>query len=80
MIALFPKLLESKKSKRMGWVCHVARKEEPRNIHRYLVGEPEGKRRLPKFRNRRKENINSVPTIGPARGSCECGTEHLEYT
>lgn len=64
----------------MGLVWHVARKEEPGNVHRYLVGEPEGMRRLVIFRYRRGENINSGPRIGPARGSCDCGTEHLGYT
>ena len=32
------------KWKRMRWVDHVARRREKRNIHRVLVGKPEGKK------------------------------------
>jgi hypothetical protein len=34
------------KSRRMRWAGHVARMGEGRNVHRVLVGKPEGKEHL----------------------------------
>jgi hypothetical protein len=34
------------KSRKMEWVGHVARMDERREVHRFLVGKPEGKRPL----------------------------------
>jgi hypothetical protein len=43
------------KSRRMGWVGHVARMEKERKMYKVLVGKPEGKRPLGR-RRRRWEN------------------------
>jgi hypothetical protein len=40
------------KSRRMRWAGHVARMGEGRNVHRVLVGKPEGKRTLERPRCR----------------------------
>jgi hypothetical protein len=45
------------KSRRMGWVEHVARMGEKRNTCRLLVGKGEGKRLLGRSRRRRLDNI-----------------------
>jgi hypothetical protein len=41
-----PDIIRQIKSKRMRWAGHVARMGEGRNVHRVLVGKPEGKRPL----------------------------------
>jgi hypothetical protein len=38
-----PSIIIMIKSRRMGWVGHVARMGEKRNAYRILVGKPEGK-------------------------------------
>jgi hypothetical protein len=38
-----PNIIRLIKSRRMRWAEHVARKGEERNVHRVLMGEPEGK-------------------------------------
>jgi hypothetical protein len=45
------------KPRRMGWAGHVARMGEKRNVHRLLVGKPEGKRLLGRPRPRWMDNI-----------------------
>jgi hypothetical protein len=45
------------KSRRMGWVGHVARMEEGRGVRTFLVGKPEGKRPLGSPRRRWEDNI-----------------------
>jgi hypothetical protein len=45
------------KSRRMRWVGHVARMGEGRNVYRFLVGKPEGKRQLERPRRRREDGI-----------------------
>jgi len=45
------------KSKRVRWMGHVARVGERRDIHRVLVGKPEGKRPLGRSRHRWEGNI-----------------------
>jgi hypothetical protein len=45
------------KSRRMRWVGHVARMGEGRNLYRFLVGRPEGKRPLGRPRRGWEENI-----------------------
>jgi hypothetical protein len=47
-----PSIIRIIKSRRMGWVCHVARMGEKRNAYRLLVGNPEGKRPLGRPRRR----------------------------
>ena len=41
----------------MRWVGHVARMEEGRDVHKVLVGKPEGKRPLGRPRCRWEDNI-----------------------
>jgi hypothetical protein len=38
-----PSIIRIIKSRRMGWVVHVARMGEKRKAYRLLVGKPEGK-------------------------------------
>jgi hypothetical protein len=45
------------KSRRMGWVAHVARMEKGRGVYRVLVGKPERKRPLGRSRRRWEGNI-----------------------
>jgi hypothetical protein len=45
------------KSRRMRWAGHVARMGEKRNACRILVGKPEGKRPLGRYRRRWEDNI-----------------------
>jgi hypothetical protein len=44
-------------SRRMRWAGHVARMGEKSNVYRLLVGEPEGKRPLGRWRHRWIDNI-----------------------
>jgi hypothetical protein len=39
-----PNIILMIKSRRMRWVCHVARIGEMKNAYKILVGKPEGKR------------------------------------
>ena len=57
------------KSRRMRWAGHVARMEEGRDVHKVLVGKPEGKRRLGRPRRRWEDNIK-MDLEGVGRG---CG-------
>jgi len=41
----------------MRWEEHVVRMGERRGVHRVLVGKPEGKRPLERFRRRWEDNI-----------------------
>jgi hypothetical protein len=52
-----PNIVRVIKSRRMGWVGHVARMGEGRGIYRVLVGRPEGKRQLERPRRRWEDNI-----------------------
>jgi hypothetical protein len=45
------------KSRRMRWAGHVARMGEGRNLHRVLVGKPEGKRPLGRPSRRWEDGI-----------------------
>ena len=45
------------KSRRMRWAGHVARVEEGRDVHKVLVGKPDGKRPLGRPRRRWDDNI-----------------------
>jgi hypothetical protein len=45
------------KSRRMRWAGHVARIGEDRDVHRVLVGKPDGKRPLGRLRRRWEDNI-----------------------
>jgi hypothetical protein len=80
MTCTFPKNFRVEKSKRdrMGTAC--GKQGRAYKCTRHLVVEPERKGRLKKFRHRWDENTNSGPRIGPSKGSCEYGTEHLGST
>ena len=63
-----PNILRLVKSKRMRWAGHVARTGEVRDVHRVLVGKPEGKRPLERPRRRWDDNIKmNFQEVG---GSC----------
>jgi len=42
----------------MSWAGHVTRMGERRGVYRVLVGKPEGKKQLGRFRHRWEDNIN----------------------
>ena len=52
-----PNIVRVVKSRRMRWTGHVARMGEGRDVHRVLVGKPEGKRPLGRPRCRWEDNI-----------------------
>ena len=52
-----PNIVRVIKSRRMRWAGHVARMEEGRDVHKVLVGKPEGKRPLGRPRRRWEDNI-----------------------
>ena len=52
-----PNILRVVKSRRMRWAGRVARMGEGRDVHRVLVGKPEGKRPLGRPRLRWENNI-----------------------
>ena len=54
-----PNIVQVVKSKRMGWVGHVACMGEGRGVHRVLVGKPEGRRSLGRPRRRWEDNIKT---------------------
>jgi hypothetical protein len=47
-----PDIIRQIKSRRMRWAGHVARMGEGRNVYRFLVGKPEGRRQLERPRRR----------------------------
>jgi hypothetical protein len=52
-----PNIVRVIKSRRMGWVGHVARRGEGRGVYRVLVGRPEGKRPVGRRRRRWEDDI-----------------------
>jgi hypothetical protein len=52
-----PSIIRIIKSRIMSWAGHVARMGEKRNVHRLLVGKPDGKRPLGRPRRRWIDNI-----------------------
>jgi hypothetical protein len=56
-LRVFENMVRVIKSRKMRWVGHVARMREKRNVHRILVGKPEGKRPLGTPRSRWVNNI-----------------------
>jgi hypothetical protein len=54
---LSPNIVRVIKSRRMRWAGHAARMGEKRDLHRVLVGKPEGKRPLGGPRRRWEDNI-----------------------
>ena len=63
-----PNIVRVVKSRRMRWAGHVASMGEGRDVHRVLVGKPEGKRPLGRPRRRWEDNIRmDLQEVG---GSC----------
>jgi hypothetical protein len=57
------------KSKRIRWAVHVAGTGEDRDMHRVLVGKPEGKKPLVRPRLRWDDNIKmDLQKVGGIRG------------
>ena len=54
-----PNIVRVIKSRRMRWMCYVARMGERRGVYRVLVGKPEGKRPLRRPRRRWEDNIKT---------------------
>ena len=52
-----PNIVQVVKSRKMRWAGHVAHMGEGRQVHRVLVGKPEGKRPLGRPRRRWDDNI-----------------------
>jgi hypothetical protein len=52
-----PSIVRAIKSRRMRWAGHVARMDGIRDVHRVLVGKPEGKRLLERPRRRWEDNL-----------------------
>jgi hypothetical protein len=52
-----PDIIRQIKSRRMRWAGHVACMGDGRNLHRFLVGKPEGKRPLERPRRRWEDGI-----------------------
>ena len=52
-----PNIVQVIKSRRMRWAGHVAHMGEEREVYRFLVGKPEGKRPLGRPRRRWVDNI-----------------------
>ena len=64
-----PNIARVTKSRRMRWAAHVARMEEGRDVHKVLVGKPEGKRPFGRPRRRREDNIKmDVQEVGRGCG------------
>jgi hypothetical protein len=63
-----PNIVQAIKSRRRGWVRHVARMGERRGVYRVLVGKPEGRRPLGRPRHRWEDNIR----MDLREVRCEC--------
>ena len=81
------------KSRRLGWVGHIARMEEGWSVFKILTGTPTGKRPFRRPRHRCKDKIRmdikeigihtrnwvySTQDKGLLESPCECGIEPLE--
>ena len=64
-----PNIVRVIKSRRMRWAGHVAHMGEGRDVHRVLIGKPEGKRPLGKPRRRWEDNIRmDLQEVGGSSG------------
>ena len=63
-----PNIVRVVKTKRMRWAGHVALMEKGRGVHRFLVGNPWGKRPIGRPRRRWKDNIKM--DLQEVRGGC----------
>jgi len=59
-----PNMVQVVESRRMRWVGHVARIGEGRDVHRALVGKPEGKRPLGRPRLRWQDIKMDLREVG----------------
>jgi hypothetical protein len=57
MLYSCPNIIRQIKSRKIRWAGHMARMEEDRNVHKVLVGKPEGKRPLGRPRRRWDDGI-----------------------
>jgi len=55
-----PNIVRVIKTSRIGWAGHVARMRERRVAYKILVGKPEGKRPLGRFKRRWEDNIKMI--------------------
>jgi hypothetical protein len=70
-----PDIIRQTKSRRMRWAEHVTRMGEGRNVYRFLMGKPEGKRPLERPRRRREDGIKmDLREIGWGGGVDSPGT------
>ena len=64
-----PNIVRVRKSRRIRWAGHVARKGDGRGVYRVLVGKPEGKRPLGRPRHRWEDNVKMyLQEVGLGRG------------
>ena len=64
-----PNIVRVVKSRRMRWAGHVARMGEVREVHKVLMGKPEGKRPSGRPRRRWEDNIKmDLREVGGGRG------------
>jgi hypothetical protein len=52
-----PDIIRQIKSRRMRWAGHVVHMGEGRNVYRYLMGNPEGKRPFERQRHKWEDGI-----------------------
>jgi hypothetical protein len=70
-----PNIVRVVKSRRMRWGGHVARMGEGKDVHRVLVGKPEGKRPLGRPRIRWEDNIKMyLQEVGTGWSGLRIGT------
>jgi hypothetical protein len=55
-----PNIVRAVKSRRIRWAGNMAHTGEEREVHRVLVGKPEGKRPLGRPRRRWEDNIKRI--------------------
>jgi hypothetical protein len=56
-----PNIIRMIKSRRMRWVGYIVRIGEMRNTDKILVGNPEGKRPLGRYRRKWEDDIKMYP-------------------
>jgi len=64
-----PNIVRVVKSRRMRWAGHVVHIGEMKNLYRFLLGKPEGRRPLGRPRHRWLDNIRmDLPNVGIRTG------------
>jgi hypothetical protein len=70
-----PNIFRAIKSRRIGWVGHVAHMRERRGVHRFLVRKPEGKRSLGRVRSISEDYISmDLQKVGYGYVLGRCGS------